>query len=85
MTMRIMASFPLDGPEAFQQVQEQLLVVDTVQESLAGLFYAAEKRGGFAVYRILEERPVRQQGIIVFPDIIHQSVQVLETPFSFII
>ena len=85
MTMRILGGFPLDGPETFQQVQEYVPVIDAIQEFLSGLFYAAEKRDGFSAYRILEEHPVRQQGIIVFPDVIHQLVQVLETPFSFII
>ena len=62
-----------DGPEAFQQMQEYAFVVDAVQEFLSGLFHAADKRGGLAAHRILEERPVSQQGVIILPYIIHSS------------
>ena len=80
--MRITDGFPLDEPEAFKQVQEDALVVDAVQEFLAGLLHAAYKRGGLAVQGILEECLGCQQGIIVFLDIIHPFVQILETAWA---
>lgn len=54
-----MFRFSLDAPEAFQEVQENFTVVDTVQEPFARFLDFSREGDGLPACRILEECPGR--------------------------